>query len=107
MGFVDGRAEMIGAVFSELGTTTAEFVPLTGDVVSPCNARLENEQEFLPDYRGQVAGFRRVIRYDFSQIARDVEDGEYFIVDGVKYHVAEMVEGDSPGLTRRVRVTIK
>ena len=106
MGFNEGRAEIVDAVFADLAAGTATFVPLSGDTVS-CSVRLSQDQEMFPDYQAQRVGLRLIMRYQTEDIDRDVYRGEYFLLDDVKYYVAEMVESNGKDLTRRVRMSVK
>uniref|UniRef100_A0A6M3XUA1 Head-tail joining protein n=1 Tax=viral metagenome TaxID=1070528 RepID=A0A6M3XUA1_9ZZZZ len=106
MGFATARSGAVASVFNNMGAA-ATFIPLSGDAVS-CTVRLKHEDAALPGgYEALVQARKYTIRYQISDINRNVYDGEYFEISGTRYYCGEMIDTENPDLTRKVAVTIE
>lgn len=86
----------------DTGIMDAVFNPAIGDPVS-CTVRIYNtDDRQVEGFEGQVTEEITVIEYQLSEIGRDIEDGETFVINGTTYTADGMQGRDS--VSRRIAV---
>ena len=100
--FASAMAEARADLFAQVGTL-ATFTPATGFAVSLYVVFREGLQRYPDDFAATVNEQIKTIRYDFSDIGREANSGESFMIDGVSYACKFVVNNDGKTVTMAVR----